>query len=204
MTLPTLLFAAIVGFNHAFEADHVLAVGNIANRRTTFLEAVRDGLFWGLGHTSTILLVGCIIILGKLTLNIGSFEYLEVVVGVTLVALGIFRIGKLRKVNQKIAKPTPADSKLAYSIGLIHGLAGSGAVVLIAMSEIESSSLSIVYILLFGAGSILGMIIVAMLFKIPIGSRSGVSIKIQNSFIMLSGILCIGYGLFMIYSFSGL
>ena len=92
MTLPTLLFAAIVGFNHAFEADHVLAVGNIANRRNTFLEAVRDGLFWGLGHTSTILLVGCIIIVGKLTLNIGSFEYLEVVVGVTLVALGTPRL----------------------------------------------------------------------------------------------------------------
>jgi len=204
MTIPTLLFATVVGFNHAFEADHVIAVGNIANRRNTFLEAVRDGLFWGLGHTSTILLVGCVIIIGKLTLNIGSFEYLEVVVGVTLVALGIFRIRKLRNPNQTIGKTAAADSKLAYSIGLIHGLAGSGAVVLIAMSEIESSSLSIVYILLFGTGSILGMIIVAMLFKIPIGSRSGVSIKIQNSFVMLSGILCIGYGLFMIYSFAGL
>ena len=204
MTIPTLLFAAVVGFNHAFEADHVLAVGNIANRRNTFLEAVRDGLFWGLGHTSTILLVGCAIIIGKITLNVGSFEYLEVVVGVTLVALGIFRIRKLRKANQKLDKATPTDTKLAYSIGLIHGLAGSGAVVLIAMSEIESSSLSIIYILLFGAGSILGMIIVAMLFKIPIGSGSGVSIKVQNGFVMLSGILCIGYGLFMIYSFSGL
>ncbi|MEL7004171.1 MAG: urease accessory protein [Bacteroidota bacterium] len=204
MTISTLLFAAIVGFNHAFEADHVLAVGNIANRRTSFLEAIRDGLFWGLGHTSTILLVGCVIIVGKLTLNIGSFEYLEAIVGVTLIGLGIFRIAKLRRANQKKDKTTPANSKLAYSIGLLHGLAGSGAVVLIAMSEIQSSSLSIIYILLFGAGSIIGMIIVAILFKIPIGPKSGISVKLQHGFVLLSGILCIGYGFFMIYSFSAI
>ncbi|MEQ9301853.1 MAG: urease accessory protein, partial [Cyclobacteriaceae bacterium] len=67
MTIPTLLFAAVIGFNHAFEADHVLAVGNLANKRGSFLEAIKDGLFWGLGHTSTIFAVGCVIILGKLT-----------------------------------------------------------------------------------------------------------------------------------------
>ncbi|MEP0985106.1 urease accessory protein [Ekhidna sp.] len=204
MTITTLLFAVVVGFNHAFEADHVLAVGNIANRRTSFLEAMRDGLLWGLGHTSTILVVGCVIILGKLTLNIGSFEYLEMVVGVTLVGLGFFRIRKSRKAHPEKGKKIPLNSKLAYSIGLLHGLAGSGAVVLIAMSEIESSSMSIIYMLLFGAGSIFGMIIVAILFKIPIGDKSGIGPKFQNGFILLSGLLCIGYGLFMIYNFSGL
>ncbi|MDW3197096.1 MAG: urease accessory protein [Cytophagales bacterium] len=204
MTIPTLLFAAVIGFNHAFEADHVLAVGNIANRRTSFLEAIKDGLFWGLGHTSTILLVGCIIIIGKLTLNLSSFEYLEVLVGVTLVGLGIYRIGNLRK-NQSDKKiVVPQNSKLAYSIGLLHGLAGSGAVVLIAMSEIESSSLSIIYMLLFGIGSIVGMTIVAALFKIPITANSGVRNKFQNGFVLLSGVLCIGYGFFMVYSFMGL
>ena len=91
MTIPALLFAAVVGFNHAFEADHVLAVGNLANKRTSFLAAMKDGLFWGLGHTSMILVVGCIIIIGKLTLDIANFEYLEIVVGITLVILGIYR-----------------------------------------------------------------------------------------------------------------
>lgn len=200
MTIPTLLFAALVGFNHAFEADHVLAVGNLANRRTSFIDAIKDGLFWGLGHTSTILAVGCIIIIGKLTFNLGTFEYLEVVVGVTLVGLGIFRLTKLKR-GHTIHEDSEKGSKLAYSIGLLHGLAGSGAVVLIAMSEIASSSLSIIYILLFGAGSILGMIIVAILFKIPIGANRGVSPRLQNGFLWLSGFLCMAYGFYMIYRF---
>ncbi|MEQ8553112.1 MAG: urease accessory protein [Cyclobacteriaceae bacterium] len=201
MTITTLLFATIVGFNHAFEADHVLAVGNIANRRNSFLEAIRDGLFWGLGHTSTILLVGCVIIIGKLTLNIGSFENLEVIVGVTLVLLGIHRISRLKKERGGQNESIPVNSKLAYTVGLIHGLAGSGAVVLIAMSEIESSSLSIIYMLLFGAGSIIGMIIVAVLFKMPFGSKAKISHGLQRIFVWLSGLLCIGYGVFMIYNF---
>jgi len=203
MTVPTLLFAAVVGFNHAFEADHVLAVGNLANRRTSFLAAIKDGLFWGLGHTSTILAVGCIIIIGKLALNMTAFDYLEVLVGITLVVLGLYRIRKLRAGTKSIIKEASSGSKLAYSIGLLHGLAGSGAVVLIAMSEIESSSLSIIYMLLFGAGSILGMIIVAILFKIPIGSKKGVGTKVQQGFVLLSGILCMGYGCYMIYRFLG-
>jgi len=203
MTIPALLFAAVVGFNHAFEADHVLAVGNLANKRPSFLAAIKDGLFWGLGHTSMILVVGCIIIIGKLTLDIATFEYLEIVVGVTLVILGIYRLSNIRAGKTAKAQPTSGGSKLAYSIGLIHGLAGSGAVVLIAMSEIESSSLSIIYMLLFGAGSILGMIIVAILFKIPMGSKNMISPKIQLGFLWLSGLLCIGYGVFMIFKFMG-
>ena len=203
MTIPTLLFAAVVGFNHAFEADHVLAVGNLANKRPSFLAAIKDGLFWGLGHTSMILIVGCIIILGKLTLNIATFDYLEIVVGITLITLGIYRLSKIKSYQTGKVKRDLHASKLAYSIGLIHGLAGSGAVVLIAMSEIESSALSIIFMLLFGAGSILGMVIVAVLFKIPMGSKAMVNSKIQQGFLWLSGLLCVGYGCYMVFEFIG-
>ncbi len=46
MSLP-LFFALVIGFNHAFEADHVLAVGNIANKRSKLLLAVKDGMYLG-------------------------------------------------------------------------------------------------------------------------------------------------------------
>ncbi|MEL6557430.1 MAG: urease accessory protein [Bacteroidota bacterium] len=203
MTLPALLFAIIVGFNHAFEADHVLAVGNLANKRASFMSAMKDGLFWGLGHTSMIIVVGCIIILAKLTLNISSFEYLEVIVGITLIALGIYRA---LKINQKVVSSTEADTrggKLAFIIGTIHGLAGSGAVVLIAMSEIKSSSMSIAYILLFGIGSILGMILVAALFKIPMTNKLRIGEKLQKGFLWVSALLCIAYGVYMVFKFIG-
>ena len=60
-TFP-LLFAAVVGFTHAFEADHLVAVSNIVTKRNKILLATKDGLFWGLGHTSTILIIGLILI----------------------------------------------------------------------------------------------------------------------------------------------
>ena len=69
------------------------------------------------------------------------------------------------------------------------------------MSEIESSSLSLVYMLLFGAGSILGMMIVALLFKLPVSPKGGMSVKLQRYFIFLSGVLCIGYGIYMIFRY---
>jgi high-affinity nickel permease len=50
-----LLFAAVVGFQHAFEADHLVAVSSIVSKRRSTLLAVKDGIFGGLGHTSTIL-----------------------------------------------------------------------------------------------------------------------------------------------------
>ncbi|MEQ9301371.1 MAG: urease accessory protein, partial [Cyclobacteriaceae bacterium] len=117
------------------------------------------------------------------------------------VALGIFRITKTRTKAIPKDEPHASGTKLAYSIGLLHGLAGSGAVILIALSEIQSSSLSIIYLLLFGSGSILGMMIIAALFKIPLSSKAGISTRLQKGFMVLSGLLCIGYGVYMIYSF---
>ena len=203
MTLPALFFAIIVGFNHAFEADHVLAVGNLANKRNSFSSAMKDGLFWGLGHTFMILVVGCVIILAKLTLNITSFEYLEIIVGITLIALGIYRLLKVNQHHDHKTDVTGSGGRLAFLIGSIHGLAGSGAVVLIAMSEINSSSLSMFYMLLFGIGSILGMMLVAALFKIPLTAKLGIGPKIQQGFLWLSAILCIAYGVYMIFKFMG-
>ena len=60
-TIP-LLFAAVVGFGHAFEADHLVAVSTIASKRKHPMQAIKDGIYWGLGHTSTIFLIGLIMI----------------------------------------------------------------------------------------------------------------------------------------------
>ena len=68
-----LLFAAVVGFGHAFEADHLVAVGNIVTKRDKLPLAIKDGIFWGLGHTSTIFLIGLIMIIGKATFLNGYF-----------------------------------------------------------------------------------------------------------------------------------
>lgn len=203
MTSLPLILAAFIGFQHAFEADHVLAVGNLANQRKSIRLAIKDGLFWGLGHTSTIFVVGCVIILGKLAFeekSVESFAVLEAVVGATLIALGAYRLSRLSKYQ-----PHTHDHKgngLAYSIGLLHGLAGSGAVALVAVTELETSMQGIAYLLLFGAGSVVGMMITALLFKIPLNLRVGDGHLFAKVFIGLSGLLCLAYGVWMIIRFA--
>lgn len=197
MTFP-LLFAAVIGFNHAFEADHVLAVGNIVNKRTSFRQALRDGLFWGLGHTSMIFVIGCLIILGKAAIAGSHFELFEVIVGISLILLGGYRLFRTRGHDSFHHVHHTANHRLAYTIGLIHGLAGSGAVVLVAMSQLENAYESVLYLIIFGVGSMLGMMVVAGVFNLPFSRRIKATTSFQMILVLVSALLCIGYGGWMI------
>lgn len=192
-TFP-LLFAAAVGFGHAFEADHLVAVGNIVTKRDKLNLAIKDGIYWGLGHTSTIFLIGAIIILGKATFLNGYFKYFEAIVGLMLIVLGLFRF--IQFFNKKNLETTDSSNHhhLAYGIGLVHGLAGSGAMILLVMSEIQSSFSSMVYLLIFGIGSVIGMLVAAGIFSLPFSKKITTNEKLQLGLIILSSLLCVGYG----------
>lgn len=199
MTLP-LLFAAFIGFKHAFDADHVLAVSNIVNSRKNISQAVRDGLFWGLGHTSVIFAVGCLIIMGKAFYSDKPFEFFEVLVGVSLILLGAYRLYRFKgyKKGAVVVHPDKQNHKLAYSIGMIHGLAGSGAVILVAMSELNSTFESILYLVIFGIGSILGMTVIAGVFNLPFSKKIKTTDRFQSALLLISALLCLFYGLWMV------
>ena len=87
-----IILTLYVGFIHAFETDHILAVSNIVTNRDKSIKALKDGLSWGLGHTSTILIMGTLVLLMKFNISDSVFSYFEAVVGVVLVSLGIHRI----------------------------------------------------------------------------------------------------------------
>ncbi|MEM6963137.1 MAG: urease accessory protein [Bacteroidota bacterium] len=195
-----LLFAAAVGFGHAFEADHIVAVGNIVTKRDTTISAIKDGIYWGLGHTCTIFLIGMIMIVGKATFLDGYFGYFEAVVGLMLVVLGIYRMYQYFSNNENSDNLVLADGNhhLAYGVGLIHGLAGSGAMVLLVMTEIQSSMGGMVYLLIFGIGSIVGMLVAAGIFSLPFSKRLVDNQDLQLGLVILSSLLCIGYGGYVI------
>ncbi|MBR08148.1 MAG: urease accessory protein [Rickettsiales bacterium] len=202
MTWIPFVFAAMVGFNHAFEADHVLAVGNIANKRPSIWMAIKDGIFWGLGHTSMIFLVGIFIIIGKLfLLEEVEFEFFEVFVGISMVGLGLYRLVKYQKTHDHSHTPKDANFRVAYSVGLIHGLAGSGTVILLAMSEIKSNVEGIFYLLIFGIGSILGMMVVAGVFTLPYLKSIQSGGAFHKVLVWISAGLCLSYGVWMIVSY---
>lgn len=194
-----LLFAAVVGFGHAFEADHLVAVSNIVTKRKKLTLAVKDGIFWGLGHTSTIFLIGLLMIVGRVTFLKDYFGYFEAVVGLMLIVLGFYRLWQYFNNKHQHAKSIdPEDNHhLAYGVGLIHGLAGSGAMILLVMTEIQGSFNGILYLLIFGVGSILGMLVAAGIFSLPFSKKITTNHGIQFGLILLSSLLCIGYGAFV-------
>src|SRR5664279_5445364 len=70
----------------------LLAVSNIVSQRNNVKLSLKDGIFWGLGHTSTIFFVGVLMIVFKAVISDQYFRYFESLVGVMLIALAIYRM----------------------------------------------------------------------------------------------------------------
>ena len=210
---PFPLFLTVyAGFAHAFETDHLLAVSNIVSQRNSTFTSVKDGVFWGLGHTSTILLMGVIMLLLKVRVSPAYFHHIEAAVGLMLVVLGSFRLFKLKRFLSAVVVETPAAQMVAvtntglkklhlvsYGVGMVHGLAGSGELVLLVMLQMASLQMGMLYLLIFGVGSILGMLVAAAMFSLPFSKKILQSRLLQVTLILLSSILCIGFGMSVIY-----
>lgn len=214
----SLLLTIYAGFAHAFETDHLLAVSNIVSQRNSTFKSVKDGIFWGLGHTSTILLTGVTMLLLKVQLNPAYFHYLEAGVGLMLVLLGLFRLFKLKgflsaatvethahphtAAAQMVAVTNTGLKKLhlvSYGVGMVHGLAGSGELVLLVMLQMASPQIGMLYLLIFGIGSIFGMLVAAAMFSMPFSKKILQAKRLQVTLILLSSLLCIGFGISIIF-----
>jgi ABC-type nickel/cobalt efflux system permease component RcnA len=228
------IITAYAGLEHAFEADHLLAVNSLVTNRNNLKESVKDGIYWGIGHTLTIFVVAVLMIGFKVAVSESVFNYLEAAVGLMLVFLGIYRLSKLFKKHPHIhtyshrhtlsnsgsvshlhshtyshahlvttsnhTHPNKSNSfNAAFGVGLVHGLAGSGALVVLVLSQMKSTSEGLLYILIFGVGSIIGMFIASGLFSLPYGKSVLKSQKLQIGLIVVSSLLCVFYGGKVIY-----
>ena len=215
-----LLYALYEGLIHAFEADHILAVTTIVSQRTHLLPAIKDGIFWGLGHTSTIFFVGVIMIVFKVHIPTGAFSYFEAVVGLMLILVASYRLfiflrdeqtafsfhkhkhehaGVNKHLHTHIHLKGKNLHKASYGIGIIHGLAGSGTLVVLIMTQIESVANSVLYLVIFGIGSIVGMTLVAGIFSVPFTKKLIGSKILRTVLVLVSSGLCFVYGCYVIY-----
>ena len=185
------------GLEHAFEADHLLAVNTLVSHRENLKQSLKDGIFWGIGHTTTIFFVGILMIGFKFNIGENVFKNFEAGVGIMLIFLGIYRMSKLYFPKQH--NHTHNTSRAAFGVGLIHGLAGSGALVVLVISQMKTPFEGLMYILIFGLGSIFGMFLAAYLFSIPYTKTLLKSKKLQASLVIVSSLLCIIYGGKVVY-----
>lgn len=191
----SLAFATVVGFGHAFEADHLLAMSTMVSKAKSNKQLATSGFFWGLGHTSTILFVGILLIILQINTLKAYFEYFEILVAFMLMFLGIFRLVQLNK--SQVEGPGHSHDREAYGIGLIHGLAGSGALILLVLTDLNSNTEALAYLGLFGLGSALGMSVAASLLSLPLFGNKSKSQR-KQIFTWTSSLLCIGYGIYIL------
>ena len=204
---PFLIIIAglMIGVLHAFEPDHLSAVSTqllknnnntkdskkLDLRNLTIISSLR-GALWGMGHTSSIILIGLLI--AGLSLNIPDdfFISAEVVVGFMLITLGVFTFTNKSIFKQKHIHPHKHSNGIshthshthnenhkhghkAYLIGCIHGIAGSGGLVALTASTMNGFDMMMYFLILFGIGSIIGMTVASGLIGLPLIFLSKIS-----------------------------
>lgn len=187
-----------IGLQHAFEPDHVAAVSTQISRgrlaQKSAKQAIKSGAIkssimgalWGAGHTTTLVLVGLLVSALAMRIEQQVFSGLEFVVGLMLVFLAITttlnkKILKLRHkhphqhedgtIHYDAHEHADTDHKhghKSYLIGCIHGLAGSGSLVVLTASTLQNTGMVLGFILIFGIGSIIGMALVSGLMGFPL------------------------------------
>ncbi|HET9930211.1 MAG TPA: high-affinity nickel-transport family protein [Polyangiaceae bacterium] len=205
--LTALALGFLLGMRHATDADHVVAVATIVARERRILAALRVGTLWGIGHTTTILLVGGAIVLFGLVIPPELGLSLELSVAVMLVLLGgLNLLWALRDpaadANSKQDVPTvpmPGRRLQPLLVGSVHGLAGSAAIALLVLTTLRDTTFALVYLAVFGLGSVLGMALLTSAMAAPLAFASRRFASFTRRLSGISGAVSIAFGLFLIY-----
>jgi high-affinity nickel-transport protein len=107
-----------LGMRHATDPDHVIAVTTIVSRQRNLLKAAMTGIFWGIGHTLTIFVVGTIIILFDVVIPARIGLSMEFSVGLMLIVLGVMNIVSFVRSARSIA---PQNSDVLHQHPHSHG-----------------------------------------------------------------------------------
>jgi hypothetical protein len=167
-----LAFGLLLGMQHATEADHVAAVASLASRERSLKAGMFHGIAWGMGHSLMLLAVaGALGFLGWVISPLMAGN-LERAVGAMLILLGIGVVQRLWREGFNSHVPTHPESRelpwRSVVVGMVHGLAGSAALALLASQAMPSSAGMLVYIAVFGLGSIFGMALLSGVLAIPL------------------------------------
>jgi sulfite exporter TauE/SafE len=163
------------------------------------------GIIWGIGHTATLLIVGMITIMLKEEIPNNLATLLEIGVGIMIIFLGMKTILSYKKKlhshshnNDGIYGCGIIDYIKSLSIGFIHGLAGSAAMIFLTVSTANSYLEGGLFIGAFGLGTIVSMLLCTLIIGIPFAINNNVNI---NKFMNLSiGIFSLGFGFYYVYS----
>src|SRR5258707_10493283 len=182
----------VLGLRHAVDPDDVVPVTTLASRKIGLRRRSLVGAFWGLGHALSLGLAGGVILALRLTVPPAASHALEALVAVMLVVLGTLALRRAlrwklhahphrhdgtthvhfhahrREETQVHRHPHPLQGGLRpFLVGLVHGLAGSAGLALLALTAAPTLGAGLVYLAIFGLGSIAGMLLLSALMTVP-------------------------------------
>lgn len=212
--LTTTGLGFILGLKHSLDADHVAAISTLVSENKSIGKSSLLGAIWGIGHTTALFIVGMIILLFKITIPDMIAVSLEFLVGIILVVLGVSALREFVKKEVHLHKHRHSNivhahfhshkdkkshfhshANKTFIVGLIHGLAGSAALMLLVLATISSVIHGIIYIIIFGIGSILGMLIISSVISLPFAITAGRFNNMNKAVKVIAGIISIGLGI---------
>ena len=208
MLFPTINLLGIgfaFGLFHACEADHMVAVGALVSETKNVKRSSWLGVLWGLGHIATILGVGSALLIARYAFPPRLTTFFEFLVGVMLIVLGA---GVVRRAVRDYAHGhshhndahAHRSGRRSFIVGMVHGLAGTGALVVLALASAPSLALGWLFIAVFGGGLITGMLIITAALSAPFHFFSLRWERLRTIIPMLAGTLSIVFGVSIVFA----
>jgi len=236
-----------LGVRHATDPDHVVAVTTLVARHRRIRDAALIGVWWGVGHTLTIFVVGGVIILFSIVIPPRVGLSIELSVAFMLILLGVLNLRGLWRyrsaadaaaapaevqspphqhgdyvhthahgrtpeahphrpdetplgwLDRRLGRARPYRALRPLVVGVVHGLAGSAAVALMILAVITDRRWAMLYLLVFGAGTILGMMVLTGVIAVPFAYAGERSARLRGRLAISSGLLSLSLGLLLAY-----
>ena len=228
-TLTLLGLGLLFGLKHATEVDHVVAVSTIASQQRNVLRSALVGALWGAGHTASLLIVGVIVLSLRIAIPKSVSNWFEFGVALMIIGLGTaalwsalrkrgdvhvhehthegmahvhihFHESETRhKAERKHSHAVSVVGIKPVLIGMMHGLAGSGALTLLVLTQIESVWVGFLYLAIFGFGSIVGMLVMSSLIGLPFALSSRSLSSLHHRMQLAAAIVSIAFGFWYAY-----
>lgn len=220
----TLVLGFVLGLRHALDADHLAAVSTFVTEERNLLRSSLIGVSWGMGHTAALLVCGLGVAAFRLALTPRFSQLLEFVVGCMLILLGgnvLFKLVKGRALHAHShvhdgathahlhmhTGETAHDHQhqhrtlrlrgRPFVVGVVHGLAGTAALMMLVVGALPSLLLAAGYILIFGIGSIGGMTVMSLLMTVPLALAAR-RLALMGRLIRLgAGLFSLGFGVYL-------
>jgi ABC-type nickel/cobalt efflux system permease component RcnA len=246
ITLTSILaLGFLLGMRHATDADHVIAVSTIVSRERDIRRAAMTGVFWGVGHSITLLVVGGAIVLFGVVIPHQLGLSLELCVAFMLIGLGavnlriaVRRLGATTgtttqenhehphrhgdyihshphghapdthghseeclppaRLDRVFGRLTVYRALRPAIIGVVHGLAGSAAIALLLLPIFREPILAMIYLVIFGAGTIAGMMLITTAIALPVTYTSRFEF-LHRHLGAAAGVVSLMFGFALIY-----